>query len=115
MTFTNTDITITLAELQEQLAEYESIKNKTEFQQSELKELKELIKDMEKNDETERKIDANSKAPIILFDESEKVTLASVLDALGKVLDPNVNTRHWDKFFEGYLNLKYCIIFLTMN
>jgi hypothetical protein len=115
MTFTNTDITITLAELQEQLAEYESIKNKTEFQQSELKEIKELIKDMEKNDETERKIDANSKAPIILFDEAEKVTLASVLDALGKVLDPNVNTRHWDKFFEGYLNLKYCIIFLTMN
>ncbi|CAG8679447.1 17251_t:CDS:2 [Dentiscutata erythropus] len=41
--------------------------------------------------ETECKLDTNTKAPIVLFDEAEKVNNSAVLDALGKVLDPNVN------------------------
>jgi hypothetical protein len=115
MSMINVDIFVELDELKEQLAEYEAIKNKTEFQQQEIKELKELIKDMEDKGEKERKIDANSKAPIALFDEAEKAGNQGALDALGKVLDPNANTAHWDKFFEGYLNLKFFIFFVTMN
>ena|SRR5438270_1730066 len=115
MAMINVAIFVQIDELKEQLAEYEALKNKTEFQKSEIKELTELIKDMTEKGETERKIDANSKAPIVLFDEAEKVYSSSVLDALGKVLDPNVNQAHFDKFFEGLLNLKYCVLFLTMN
>jgi hypothetical protein len=60
----------------------------------EIKELKEMIKRNGENNEVARTIDSNSKAPIILFDEAEKVMNSSVLDALGKVLDPNVNNAH---------------------
>ena len=115
MAMKNVDIFVELDELKEDLAEYESLKNKTEFQEQEIKELEELIKSMEEKGETSRKVDANTKAPIVLFDEAEKVSNQGALDALGKVLDPNANTQHWDKFFEGYLNLKYCVFFVTMN
>jgi len=115
MSMVNVAIFVNLNELKEQLVELEAITNKTLFQEQEIKEIKELIKDMEEKGETERKVDANSKAPIVLFDEAEKVSNSAVLDALGKVLDPNVNSAHWDKFFEGLLNLKYCVFFLTMN
>lgn len=90
----NVDIFVELDELKEDLAEYESLKNKTEFQEQEIKELEELIKSMEEKGETSRKVDANTKAPIVLFDEAEKVSNQGALDALGKVLDPNANTQH---------------------
>ncbi|CAG8648904.1 27661_t:CDS:2, partial [Dentiscutata erythropus] len=90
-------------------------KQKTEFQQQEIKELQELIKDMTAKGETEHKLDTNTKASIVLFDEAEKVSNSAVLDALDKVLDLNFNQAHYDKFFEGILNLKYCVFFLTMN
>ncbi|CAG8782501.1 28228_t:CDS:2, partial [Dentiscutata erythropus] len=59
------------SQLKEQLAEYEA-KQKTEFQQQEIKELQELIKYMTAKGETECKLDTNTKAPIVLFDKAEK-------------------------------------------
>jgi hypothetical protein len=115
LAFTRVDVEVELDELKEQLAEYQAITNKTEFQEQEINELTKLIKEMTDNDQTKLTIDANSKAPIFLFDESEKVMVQAVIDALGKVLDPNVNKQHKDKFLEGALDLQHCIFFLTMN
>jgi len=61
------------------------------------------------------KLDLGCKAPIILLDEAEKVKHPSVMDAMGKILDDNVNWSHYDKFLEYRINLGYCLIFVTMN
>ncbi|CAG8762828.1 7330_t:CDS:2, partial [Racocetra persica] len=72
------------------------IKNKTDFQNKRIGELKDLIKRMKENKIgdtptplTEMKMDRRSRVPIILFDEAEKVKHPSVLDALGKIMDDN--------------------------
>jgi len=64
---------------------------------------------------TEMKIDLGSKRLIILLDEAEKTKHPSVLDTMGKIMDDNVNWNHYDKFFEGRVDLSECLIFCTMN
>lgn len=106
---------ITMAECEAELKEYKARPKKTDFQNKKIKELDDLIKKMKDDKVNEMKSDLGCKAPIILLDEAEKVKHPSVLDAMGKVLDDNVNWSHYDKFLEYRINLGYCLIFVTMN
>lgn len=106
---------IFLKDCEEELKIYKARPKKTPFQEKKIKDLEEWIKKMKDDKVDFLKLDLGCKAPIILLDEAEKVKHPSVLDAMGKILDDNVNWSHYDKFLEYRINLGYCLIFVTMN